>query len=353
MASDPLDIRPQVLRKSGAMAPWVMAGIAVIGAGVLFAMLDANRRSISAPATRAPMMAQDRAGSSIPDLEVPVARPMPYRALPYEPQFLPDARTVSQLDREGEERQAARRQRSRDSDVSAYPRVPQDAWSPPSSGVVYEAPSPTSNATAPPADPNSPISGPQRVEAGHLLHPTQTVTQGSVIQGVLETALDTTRTGLARAIVSRDVRGFDGAQVLIPRGSRLIGEYQSDVAAGQNRALIRWTRLIRPDGVTIAIQSPSADTLGRAGVRGKVHTHFLERYSGAILQSALDVGVGLATQSVTNGAVILGWPGGGGASGARTATGSDVRATVTVRQGASVSVFVARDLDFFGAGAAR
>jgi len=63
---------------------------------------------------------------------------------------------------------------------------------------------------------------------------------------VLETAFDSTRPGLARALVQSDVRGFDGSRVLIPRGSRLIGEYRSDVAPGQHRALVNWTRLIRP-----------------------------------------------------------------------------------------------------------
>lgn len=357
MASDPIDVRPQVARKSGAAAPWIMGGVLLLGGVALFLTLDANRRAITAPATRAPATAQDRAGSTIPELNVPEPllpdEPLSYRLnqpglqpvqpVPAAPAAVPAPRPP----------QFGPQTNHRGWDRLGGPPEPQESWPSPASGIVYEAPRPLPTAAAASADPNSPTSGPERVEAGRLLHPGQTVTQGSVIQGVLETALDTTRTGLARAIVSHDVRGFDGEQVLIPRGSRLIGEYQSDVTAGQNRALIRWTRLIRPDGVTIAIQSPSADTLGRAGVRGKVHTHFLERYSGAILQSALDVGVGLATRSVTNGAVILGWPGGAGGSGARTATGSDIRATVTVRQGASISVFVARDLDFTSASIER
>ena len=111
---------------------------------------------------------------------------------------------------------------------------------------------------------------------------------------MLETALDSTRPGFARAIVSRDVRGFDGSRVLIPRGSRLIGEYRSEVAPGQRRALVNWTRLIRPDGVTIAIGSPAGDPLGRGGIRARVNSHFFERFAGAILQSALDIGVNLA-----------------------------------------------------------
>ena len=84
--------------------------------------------------------------------------------------------------------------------------------------------------------------------------------------------------------------------VLIPRGSRLIGEYRSEVAPGQRRALVNWTRLIRPDGVTIAIGSPAGDPLGRGGISARVNSHFFERFAGAILQSALDIGVNLASQ---------------------------------------------------------
>jgi type IV secretion system protein VirB10 len=171
------------------------------------------------------------------------------------------------------------------------------------------------------------------------------VPQGTLIAAVLETALDSTRPGLARALVSRDVYGFDGTKLLIPRGSRLIGEYKGDLSAGQNRALIIWTRLVRPDGAAIALASPSADPLGRIGVKGKVNSHFFARFGEAILQSSLDVGVALASRN-SNSPYIFALP-----NAARTAvgpigSGGEVRPTLKVRQGTAVSVFVARDLDF-------
>ena len=48
----------------------------------------------------------------------------------------------------------------------------------------------------------------------------------------LETAIDSSRPGFARALVSRDVRSYDGSRILIPRGSRLLGEYRADVTPG-------------------------------------------------------------------------------------------------------------------------
>lgn len=172
---------------------------------------------------------------------------------------------------------------------------------------------------------------------------------GTLIPAVLETPIDTSRPGLIRAVVSRDTRGFDGARVLVPRGSRLIGEYQGDIRSGQNRVLVTWVRLLRPDGVSIRIGSPAADPLGGAGVPGRVNNFFLQRFAAAVLQSALTVGVNLASRP-GDGSVIVGLP----ASQIGSAVGQglipdDFRPKVTVKQGAALNVFVARDLDFSGA----
>lgn len=185
-----------------------------------------------------------------------------------------------------------------------------------------------------------------RARAGAFANRSTTVAQGTLIPAVLETALDSTRPGLARAIVSRDVRGFDGSRVLIPRGSRLIGEYRSEVGRGQRRALVTWIRLIRPDGMTIAIGSPAADLLGRGGIRAKVNSHFFERFAGAILQSALDIGVNLAARAGNGTTIVL--P--GTAQGAtQIIQPAQVTPTLKVKAGTSISVFAARDLDFSGA----
>ncbi|MBD3730832.1 MAG: conjugal transfer protein TrbI [Sphingomonadales bacterium] len=198
--------------------------------------------------------------------------------------------------------------------------------------VVQKAENPTASAQ-----------GDDRVRAGRFLNPSLTVPQGTVIAAVLETALDSTRPGAARALVQRDVHSFDGSRVLIPRGSRLYGTYAADLSQGQNRALIQWTRLIRPDGVTIALDSPSSDPLGRAGVKGKVDSKFFQRFGGAMLQSILDIGVGVATRKATDG-VIVALP--GSTQNVQLQQPGQVQPTLKVQQGASVSVFVARDLDF-------
>jgi type IV secretion system protein VirB10 len=196
----------------------------------------------------------------------------------------------------------------------------------------------------------STVSSGGRVQAGVFANRSSTVAEGTLIPAVLETAFDSTRPGLARAIVSRDIRGFDGTRILIPRGSRLIGDYRSDVGNGQKRALIDWTRLIRPDGTTIAIGSPSADTLGRGGINAHYNSHFLERFGSAILQTALDIGGNLGTRAVSGNNVIIlpTTSNGSSAAFASLLPQNRIVPTLTVPAGTSISVFVAHDLDFAG-----
>ena len=180
-----------------------------------------------------------------------------------------------------------------------------------------------------------------------------TVPTGMLIPAVLETPIDTARPGFVRAVVSKDVRGFDGTRVLIPRGSRLIGDYQADVRSGQNRVMMTWSRMIRPDGVSIALDSPAADTLGGAGVVGKVNSFFLQRFGAALLQSALTVGVNLASRPA-QGSVIIGIPTGtAGAIGQTLVPADRYQPKIVVKSGTPINVFVAHDLDFAGAPASR
>lgn len=181
-----------------------------------------------------------------------------------------------------------------------------------------------------------------------LANPGMVIPVGSMLSAVLETPIDTARPGMARAVVSKDARGFDGTQVLVPRGSRLIGEYQADVHTGQNRVLVTWNTLVLPDGTQVELKSPAADPLGGAGVPGRVHSYFLARFANSLLQSALSLGSNLAVRSVQDGAVIVSVPGAqvGPALGQGLFPADGYRPKITVRQGAAIKVFVARDLDF-------
>lgn len=173
------------------------------------------------------------------------------------------------------------------------------------------------------------------------IEPKTTVTQGTMIPAVLETAINTDVPGYVRALVSQDVRSFDGTRVLIPRSSRLIGQYQSGLQAGQKRAYVIWTRLIRPDGVSVAIASPGSAFDGSGGIPGKVDTHFFSRFGSAMLLSVIG---GLSVAGGGTSAVVLG----GGQSAAATAIqqNGQIGPTIRVRPGEPIRVVTARDLDF-------
>lgn len=180
------------------------------------------------------------------------------------------------------------------------------------------------------------------------------VPQGAIVGAVMETALNSDLPGYVRAITQRDVYSFDGSAVLIPAGSRVIGQYKSGVAQGASRVFILWTRLIRPDGVSIDLASPAIDDLGRGGIGGKVNRHFLQRFGGAILTSVLSAGINAAAASLSGGSTIIVGSAGEAASLASQASRTeDIPPTITTRQGARVRIFVARDLDFSRVGPAR
>ena len=175
------------------------------------------------------------------------------------------------------------------------------------------------------------------------------VPQGAVIPAVMETAINSDLPGLARAMVTRDIKSFDGSTVLIPRGSRVIGQYKSGVAMGASRVFVIWTRVIRPDGVSIQIASPAADPLGRGGLEGKVDRHFFSRFSGSILLSVLNAGVAAVSNTRSSSQIYIGSAAeAASVAGAAIKTDGGTAPTIQTPQGAPVTIFVARDLDFSG-----
>lgn len=331
------DVRPVVRRGAGRdIVPWI-AGAVILLAGIwVFITLNTGREDealaidpsasdeaiISAPPRLSlpPGFAQDQ-GPAVPLLAAPQ---------------LPPARAQQVAEPEPRvETRIVEREVPVDLSTPALPVSP----SFPRPEVVFDPP-----ITPPTPTTTVPSENADRVEAGRLLNPSYTVPQGAVLAAVLETALDSTRAGAVRAIISRDVMSFDGSRVLIPRGSRLYGEYSSEVGRGQKRALVNWTRLTRPDAVIVNLNSPAADPLGRAGIEGDLDTHFFDRFGSAILQSVLDIGVGVATRAASDDAVVVALPG-----STQNITGvppEQITPTLKVKQGTSVSVFVARDLDF-------
>lgn len=348
-AAERSDAYPVVpVAPQGNWGPIAFAVVLAAGGALLFSALSANRQSVQAPRTTATLGSPESRIEAPPRLDLPQEYRTP---APAERGFFgPRDYAAARADR----LPPVLLRRAPGSDTARFPPpvgfIPPAVAPPP----VFVPPQNRSDGNfqqqfddqgAPAAA--SPANTDDRVTASRLANPSRTVPRGTVIPAVLETALDSTRPGAARGLVQRDVHSFDGTRVLIPRGSRIYGEYEADLSTGQRRAAIQWTRLLRPDGVTIDLDSPASDTLGRAGVRGKVDSKFFQRFGGAILQSVLDIGVGVATREVSGAAgngVILALP--GSTQNLRSGDQQQIQPTLKVRQGSSVSVFVARDLDF-------
>jgi type IV secretion system protein VirB10 len=355
-AKDPraLGVRPIVRLPEKSVSPVVFAVSALVLATVLFASLNARRESQAEPAIRAG--AVDATGASWPappPLQIPTAGT---------PAGMPFVLNQPDIGRLAVPEPARARVRSvAPPQFFDPPRAyPQTAWLPPPTLpplVASGTPLAIDNAAAPSGSPpvlgvtpfpaNSELPSSDRVRASGIANRSMTVPQGSLIRAVLETGLDTTKPGFVRAIVSRDVRSFDGNNVLIARGSHLIGEYKSAVAQGQQRAIITWTRLIRPDGMTIDIDSPGTDIVGRGGVAASANTHFLANLADKVFRLTTDVGRAIAGRALAGPLILL--PGNPAAS---PLSGTTVRVpTLKVPPGRSISVFVAHDLDFSAAGA--
>ena len=184
-----------------------------------------------------------------------------------------------------------------------------------------------------------------------IVNPGNTVVQGTMIQAVTETALDSTLPGAIRAIVSEDVHSFDGTRVLIPRGARLIGRYRSDVALAQSRVMVAWDRIILPDNQTAEISAFGGDELGRTGTTGFVDTRFAQRFGSAALISLIGALPAAAAGQIEDEA----------AADVASDVGTDlrdstqsvmqdylaIRPVIHVDQGTRITVMVDRDLEIF------
>ncbi|MDR2831499.1 MAG: type VI secretion protein [Rickettsiales bacterium] len=126
------------------------------------------------------------------------------------------------------------------------------------------------------------------------------ITQGKIIDAVLETAIDSDLQGMLRAVVSRDVYAETGETVLIPKGSRLIGGYSFNSNVARARININWNRVILPHGIDIAISSPGTDELGRAGIAGIVDNKIASALFSSIMLASVSIGSAVIGQKASN-----------------------------------------------------
>lgn len=189
-----------------------------------------------------------------------------------------------------------------------------------------------------------PITALSAPPSGHL------VTTGSVIAAALVTGIRSDLPGQVVAQVTQPVHdSATGRTLLIPQGSRLIGTYDSDLAAGQMRLLLAWTRLILPNGRSIDLdRMPAADASGQSGLQDRTDHHWGGVVRAALISTLLGIGAqsgSASDESDIARAIRDGASDGIGRTGRQIVDRELGRPpTLTIRPGYPVRVMLTRDL---------
>jgi type IV secretion system protein VirB10 len=198
-------------------------------------------------------------------------------------------------------------------------------------------------------DPRSPAAAPTRTTAA-AMGKTYVVFEGTVLESILINRLDGQMTGPVECLLTGDVYSHDRQHLLIPAGSKLLGETRKVENFGQSRLAVSFHRLLMPDGYSLSLDHfQGLNQIGDAGLRDQVNNHYMRIF-----------GVSLAIGAI--GAVAE-----GGTSGALTASGEDrmrqgfaqsmaqssaqildrflnILPTVTIREGHRIKVYLSDDL---------
>ena len=182
---------------------------------------------------------------------------------------------------------------------------------------------------------------------------------GTIIPALLVTGINSDLPGNVIGQVSENVWDTaTGRYVLIPKGTRILGVYDSQVTFGQRRVLLVWNRLIFPNGMTLDIAgSPGVDQAGYSGLSGRVNEHWGRMLRTALLASLFVAGAEIvygddsqgmgeqrrsprdvAAESVAGSILEMG--------SRMMNRASDIQPTITIRPGKRMGIFVQRDVVF-------
>ena len=191
-----------------------------------------------------------------------------------------------------------------------------------------------------------------------LYNPNTLLLRGTYIRCVLESRVITDVPGYTSCVVTEPVYSVNGKRLLLPRGSKVMGSYNSDAIIGE-RAAIVWDRITTPTGMDVNMRSPGTDMLGSAGNPGHYSAHWAQRISSALLISLLSDAFkyagaknGPQETAVVNGAIYQNpYESNTARTMERLANMALDRnmarpPTVTINQGTILNVYVARDVDF-------
>lgn len=191
-----------------------------------------------------------------------------------------------------------------------------------------------------------------------LRNPDTLLVRGTFIRCVLETRIITDIPGFTSCIVTEPVYSINGRKLLLPKGSKVLGAYDTD--ANGPRVAVIWDRIITPNGFNVTMKSPGVDGLGSAGHPGKYNAHWPSRIASALMISLVADAFkyaaaehGPTQNEVSNSGLIVQSPYESVTAKTmeRLANQAVVKsmnrpATVTINQGTVLNVYVAQDVDF-------
>lgn len=181
------------------------------------------------------------------------------------------------------------------------------------------------------------------------------VKAGSVIPAVMLSGINSDLPGQILAQVSENVYDTaSGKYLMIPQGSRLVGQYLNKVNTGQDRVMVTWQRIIYPDGSSLNIENmQGVDPSGYSGFEDKTDNHYKATFGQALLLSIFSAGAQLAQpipkagslaytpQQVAAGSVSQQMAQYGMASMNR---GMNIPPTITIRPGYRFNIMVNKDI---------
>jgi type IV secretion system protein VirB10 len=349
VAMPPLDTRaprPRVVRlRRGAVAALAMAGSGLVGGALAWAFVVQPQLQAHARPTRPDPGAG--AGGDVRPSEQVVHGPATYANLDQ----LPPPRTFGSAAATPSAR-AGPGAKAPAKPTPSGPNLGSDARRSSLFFAAAQPPNgPTGQGSAAPAPRGdyAAVYNPHDLEAP--LSPNE-IKAGSILPGVLLTAVDTSRAGPVVATVAQDI--FDsvtGRRLLIPQGSRLIGAHEGESRYGDRRAVILWARLILPNGKSLVLsKEPGVDAEGTVGFAGEVDRRLLPLAMATLFSGAITAVGEAARERSDHSTGLLGDAGDAASIEAAQVGGKLIDRELTVhpvirlRQGARVNVLITRDL---------
>jgi type IV secretion system protein TrbI len=174
--------------------------------------------------------------------------------------------------------------------------------------------------------------------------------EGTILETVLINRLDGGFAGPVECLLSTDVYSNDRQHLLIPAGSKLLGETRKVDTFGQTRLAVVFHRALMPDGYSVSLdQFKGLNQIGDTGLRDQVNNHYLRIFGVSLAVGALGAVSGAGTGGALNATGGDLMRQGFAASTAQSASQIldkflNVMPTVTIREGHRVKVYLAGDL---------